>query len=54
MLDNISVIANEINELWSKYSFFGYRKITAILKEKKKYNINHKKVFRLMKNMGLN
>ena len=50
---NDSNIANEISELWSKYCFFGYRKITAILRQEKGYNINHKKVLRLMKQMGL-
>ena len=48
-----SNIANEIYELWSKYCFFGYRKITAVLNKQKGYVINHKKVLRLMKEMGL-
>jgi putative transposase len=48
-----SNIANEIYELWSKYCFFGYRKITAVLNKQLGYIINHKKVWRLMKEMGL-
>ena len=53
MPDNTGIIANEINELWSKYSFLGYRKVTVILREQKLYRINHKKVLRLMRSMNL-
>ncbi len=61
-LDFTNSIANEIKEIWSKYSFFGYRKITAILNNKIVQNsqennpnkrINHKKVLRLMQKLGL-
>ena len=54
-LDFTNSIANEIKEIWSKYSFFGYRKITAILNNKIAQNkrINHKKVLRLMQKLGL-
>ena len=41
-------IANKINELWLKYPFYGYRKITAVLK-REGILINHKKVQRLMR-----
>ena len=34
MLDFTNSIANEIKGIWSKYSFFGYRKITAVLNNK--------------------
>ncbi len=46
-------LANEIFDLWSKYSFFGYRKITAILRAEKSCAINCKKVLRLMRELGL-
>ena len=45
-------IANKIHELWLKYPFYGYRKITAVLK-REGILINHKKVQRLMKEMNL-
>ncbi len=62
VLDFTNSIANEIKDIWSKYSFFGYRKITAILNNKIAQNsqnksqnkrINHKKVLRLMRKLGL-
>lgn len=62
MPDFTNSIANEIKEIWSKYSFFGYRKITAFLNNKIAQNsqntnqnkrINHKKVLRLMQKLGL-
>ena len=62
VLDFTNSIANEIKDIWSKYSFFGYRKITAILNNKIAQNsqnksqnkrINHKKVLRLMQKLGL-
>lgn len=45
-------IANQIHELWLKYPFYGYRKITAVLR-REGLIINHKKVHRLMKKMNL-
>jgi len=45
-------IANKISELWLKYPFYGYRKITAVLKREGAL-INHKKVQRLMQEMNL-
>lgn len=45
-------IANKIYELWIKYPFYGYRKITAVL-NRNGIVINHKKVQRLMKEMSL-
>lgn len=62
MPDFTNSIANEIKEIWSKYSFFGYRKITAFLNNKIAQNsqntdqnkkINHKRVLRLMQKLGL-
>jgi putative transposase len=46
-------INSKINDLWSKYSFLGYRKITAILRTQEGLRINHKKVLGLMRDMGL-
>ncbi len=51
--DNDSNIANQIYELWSQYCFFGYRKIAAVLNKQMGYNINHKKVLRLIKKISL-
>lgn len=41
-----------IDKEYTKYPFYGYRRITVSL-QKKGYNINHKKVSRLMREMGL-
>jgi putative transposase len=45
-------IANKIYELWLKYPFYGYRKVTAVLR-REGLIINHKKIQRLMKQMNL-
>ncbi len=45
-------IANKISELWLKYPFYGYRKITVVLR-REGILVNHKKVQRLMKEMNL-
>jgi putative transposase len=45
-------LANKIHEIWLKYPFFGYRKITAFLNNQG-IIINHKKVQRLMQEMKL-
>ena len=45
-------IANRIYEIWLRYPFYGYRKITAVLR-REGIIVNHKKVQRLMKNMDL-
>lgn len=45
-------LANKINELWLKYPFYGYRKITVALR-REGILINHKKVQRLMQKMNL-
>jgi putative transposase len=49
----INDLCNEIYELWSRHQFFGYRRITAVLKDQSGYPINQKKVLRLMRLMGL-
>lgn len=43
---------NEIHDIWIRYPFYGYRRITVILKERG-IEANHKRVMRLMKLMGL-
>lgn len=43
---------NEIHDVYSKWSFFGYRKIHAILRSRG-YRANRKKVQRLMQLIGL-
>ena len=45
-------LANQIYELWLKYPFFGYRKITAFLNNQGMI-INRKKAQRIMKQMNL-
>ncbi len=45
-------LANEIYELWLKMPFYGYRRVTAEL-QRKGYEINPKRVLRLMREMNL-
>lgn len=44
-------LANEIREIWEKHPFYGYRRIQAQLK-RQGVTINHKRVQRLMKELG--
>lgn len=46
-------IKHQIDEIYTKYPFYGYRKITHELKQKRKEPINHKRVARYMREMGL-
>lgn len=46
-------IKNQIDEIYTKYPFYGYRKITHELKKLRKEAINHKCVARYMREMGL-
>ena len=50
--DEEVTLMNEIRDLYSRYPFKGYRRITWDLKDLG-YNINHKRVYRLMGKMGL-
>ena len=52
VLPDESAIANEIHELWLKMPAYGYRKITEQL-HRDGYQVNHKRVLRLMREMGL-
>jgi putative transposase len=47
-----TLLANEIHELWLEMPYYGYRRITAEL-QRREYNINHKRVLRLMRDMNL-
>lgn len=46
-------LLNKIREVWEKYSFYGYRRITRELKTNDKIKINHKRVQRLMRWGGI-
>ena len=45
-------LMNRIDELYTKYPFLGYRKITVML-NREGYKVNHKRVYRLMILLGL-
>jgi putative transposase len=47
-----AIIANRIHEIWNELPFYGYRRITAQL-QREGYDINHKRVSRLMHVMNL-
>lgn len=49
---NDSILANEIHEIWLDMTSNGYRKITRELRVKG-YEINHKKVLRIMRDMRI-
>jgi putative transposase len=46
-------IKNQIDEIYTKCPFYGYRKITHELRKLRKEAVNHKRVARYMKEMGL-
>jgi putative transposase len=45
-------LMNEIQDIWERYPFYGYRRITATL-QRSGYKVNHKKVQRMMRKMGI-
>lgn len=47
-----TVIMNELSEIYQKHSFYGYRRMTVTLQERG-FVINHKKVRRLLKTIGI-
>jgi len=49
---NAADLMNEIREIYERHPFKGYKRITDDLRDKN-YIINHKRVYRLMKIMGL-
>ena len=50
-ISKINSLCKDIHNIWSKYQFFGYRRITEIINQDRNYNnkINRKKILRLMK-----
>jgi putative transposase len=42
-----------IDEQYLRTPFYGYLKMTEYLRQKKEYQVNHKRVYRLMNQMGL-
>jgi putative transposase len=50
--ENDTELMNEIKDVWIEWPFYGYRKITDELADRG-IKVNHKRVFRLMKLMGL-
>jgi len=42
-----------IDEQYLRTPFYGYVKMTQYLRQEKQYQVNHKRVYRLMKQMGL-
>ncbi|MCA9947713.1 MAG: transposase, partial [Anaerolineales bacterium] len=42
-----------IDEQYLRTPFYGYLKMTEYLRQKKGHPVNHKRVYRLMKQMGL-
>ena len=51
-LEEDTVFANEIHAIWHEMPFYGYRRITAEL-NRRDYNINGKRVLRLMREMNI-
>lgn len=49
--DDTSLL-NEIRDIWERYPFYGYRRITVEL-QYKGYDVNHKRIQRLMKMGGI-
>jgi putative transposase len=50
--ENDTELMNEIKDIWIEWPFYGYRKITDELADRG-IKVNHKRVLRLMKLMGL-
>jgi putative transposase len=50
-VDDTSLL-NEIRDIWERYPFYGYRRITVEL-QSKGYDVNHKRIQRLMKMGGI-
>lgn len=45
-------LANEIYEIWSRFPFYGYRKIDVELR-RRGHTVNHKKIRRIMRETGI-
>jgi putative transposase len=50
-IDEITLL-NEIRDIWQRYPFYGYRRVTKEL-QFKGYTVNHKRVQRLMREGGI-
>lgn len=50
--EDVTTLMNEIQELYAKRPFQGYKRITKDLQENG-YKVNHKRIYRLMKFLGL-
>ena len=48
-----SALANEIRDIWYENPSGGYRKITAVLQRRHKYEINHKRILRIMREISI-
>lgn len=46
-------LVEQIRKLKAEHPFWGYRRVTAWLKHREGYQVNHKKIYRLMKENGL-
>ena len=47
------IIKNKIDELYTKWPFYGYRRITQQLQKREGLEVNHKRVLRYMREMGI-
>jgi putative transposase len=47
-----TILSNQIHDIWLEFPEYGYRRVTAAL-QRLGYDINHKKVLRIMRAMGL-
>lgn len=46
-------LLEEIKAIKANHPFWGYRRVTAYLRHRKGINVNHKKIYALMKKCGL-
>ena len=47
-----TTLRNEITDIYQRHPFMGYKRITHMLKDMR-YEVNHKRIYRLKKEMGL-
>jgi putative transposase len=50
--NNDAIVMNEIRDIYQQMPFYGYRRMTVALRERG-FVVNHKKVFSLQKNAGI-
>lgn len=51
--NNDEKVIEAVVEVTNQYPYYGYRRVTAILQHRYKYNVNRKRVERIMKERGL-